>query len=67
GGTTHGSASGGPVCGASLSKTIACGTPGESGVTVVTTLVCFFTFAREAADAFSASGVPRALILRAKE
>ena len=32
-------------------KTIARGMPGESGVTVVTTLVCFFHFAREAAGA----------------
>ena len=31
--------------------TIACGTPDVSGVFVVTALVCFFIFAREAADA----------------
>jgi hypothetical protein len=35
-------------------KTIARGMPDESGVTVVTTLVCFFIFAREAAGASSA-------------
>src|SRR3954470_5032453 len=35
--------------------------PGVSGVTVVTTLVCFFTFAREAA-ARRAPGIPCALI-----
>ena len=34
-------------------KTIACGTPDVSGVFVVTTLVCFFIFAHEAADAWS--------------
>src|SRR5882762_2117344 len=32
-------------------KTIARGMPGETGVTVVTMLVCFFNFAREAAGA----------------
>ena len=31
--------------------TIACGTPNVFGVFVVTTLACFLTFAREAADA----------------
>jgi len=35
-------------------KPLARGMPGYSGVTVVTTLVCFFTFAREAAGATSA-------------
>jgi hypothetical protein len=35
-------------------KTIARGMPGEPGVTVVTTLVCFLFFAREAAGAPSA-------------
>jgi hypothetical protein len=35
-------------------KTIARGMPGVSGVTVVTTLVCFFTFAHKAAGASSA-------------
>src|SRR6266567_4156752 len=35
-------------------KTIARGMPGDSGVTVVTMLVCFFYFAREAAGASSA-------------
>jgi hypothetical protein len=35
-------------------KTIARGMPGISGVTVVTTLVCFFQFARESAGALSA-------------
>jgi hypothetical protein len=32
-------------------KTIARGMPDDSGVTVVTMLVCFLNFAREAADA----------------
>src|ERR1700722_13447092 len=43
-----------PVTGESAKetvKTIARGMPGESGVTVVTMLVCFFYFAREAAGA----------------
>ena len=35
-------------------KTIAQGMPGESGVTVVTMLVCFFHIAREAAGAAGA-------------
>ena len=35
-------------------KTIARGMPGETGVTVVTTLVCFIYFAREAAGALGA-------------
>src|SRR5450759_5588074 len=36
--------------------------PGDSGVTVVTTLVCFFYFAREAAGASCARHSPRPLI-----
>src|ERR1700687_5240106 len=35
-------------------KTIARGMPGDSGVTVVTTLVCFYFIAREAAGALGA-------------
>ncbi len=35
-------------------KTIARGMPGETGVTVVTTLVCLFSFACEAAGALDA-------------
>ena len=31
----------------------ACGTPDANGVTVATTLVCFFTFAHGAADALA--------------
>jgi len=42
-------------------KTIARGMPDCSGVTVVTTLVCFFVFAREAAGAIRAPGIPCAL------
>jgi hypothetical protein len=41
-------------------KTIARGMPGKTGVTVVTTLVCFIYFAREAAGAL-APGIPCAL------
>jgi hypothetical protein len=47
-------------------KTVAWGMPGESGVTVVTTLVCFFTFAREAAGASSARHSLRPLMFRAE-
>jgi hypothetical protein len=36
--------------------------PGETGVTVVITLVCFFIFAREAAGALSARHSLRPLI-----
>src|ERR1700681_4085040 len=43
-------------------KTIARGMPGDSGVTVVTTLVCFLIFAREAAGAPSARHSLRPLI-----
>jgi hypothetical protein len=43
-------------------KTIARGMPGDSGVTVVTMLVCFFHFAREAAGASSARHSLRPLI-----
>jgi hypothetical protein len=43
-------------------KTIARGMPGRSGVTVVTTLVCFVYFAREAAGASSARHSLRPLI-----
>jgi len=43
-------------------KTIARGMPGDSGVTVVTMLVCFFYFAREAAGASSARHSLRPLI-----
>src|SRR5258706_14359804 len=39
--------------------------PGDSGVTVVTTLVCFFYFAREAAGASSARHSLRPLLLGA--
>jgi hypothetical protein len=42
-------------------KAIARGMPGESGVTVVTMLVCFYHFAREAAGAIGAPGIPCAL------
>jgi hypothetical protein len=45
-------------------KTIARGMPGETGVTVVTTLVCFFSFAYEAAGASSARHSLRPLIFR---
>ena len=44
-------------------KTIAWGMPGVSGVTVVTMLVCFFTFAHKAAGASSARHSLRPLIL----
>jgi hypothetical protein len=43
-------------------KTIARGMPGVSGVTVVTMLVCFYHFAREAAGASSARHSLRPLI-----
>src|SRR5260370_22698004 len=46
-------------------KTIARGMPGETGVTVVTTLVCLFYFACEAAGASSARHSLRPLIFRA--
>jgi hypothetical protein len=42
-------------------KTIARGMPGDAGVTVVTTLVCFDFIAREAAGAIGAPGIPCAL------
>src|SRR6266436_5556892 len=42
-------------------KTIACGNAGCSGGPVVTTLVCFVYFAREAAGAFGARHSPRPL------
>jgi hypothetical protein len=42
-------------------KTIARGMPGDSGVTVVTMLVCFFIFAHKAAGACDAPGIPCAL------
>jgi hypothetical protein len=45
-------------------KTIARGMPDESGVTVVTTLVCFFIFAREAAGASRARHSLRPLNFR---
>jgi hypothetical protein len=44
-------------------KTIARGMPGETGVTVVTTLVCSLYFACEAAGALGAPGIPCALTL----
>jgi len=44
-------------------KTIAQGMPGESGVTVVTMLVCFFQIAREAAGAAGARHSLRPLII----
>src|SRR5437899_5245252 len=47
-------------------KTIARGMPGETGVTVVTMLVCFFYFAREAAGASSARHSLRPLNFRAE-
>src|SRR5439155_12076877 len=47
-------------------KTIARGVPGETGVTVVTTLVCYFYFACEAAGASSARHSLRPLISGAK-
>src|SRR6266404_8733873 len=48
-------------------KTIARGMPGETGVTVVTTLVCFFYFAREAAGALDARHSLRPLIFRRRD
>jgi hypothetical protein len=54
-----------PVTGESTKetvKTIAQGMPGDSGVTVVTMLVCFFYFAREAAGAAGARHSLRPLI-----
>src|SRR6266403_1927826 len=45
-------------------KTIARGMPGRSGVTVVTMLVCFVYFAREAAGALGARHSLRPLISR---
>ena len=42
-------------------KPFARGMPGATGVTVVTMLVCFFVFAREAAGAHRAPGIPCAL------
>src|SRR5258708_19441982 len=45
-------------------KTIARGMPGRSGVTVVTTLVCFFHFTHEAAGALSARHSLRPLLSR---
>jgi hypothetical protein len=53
-----------PVTGESAKetvKTIARGMPGDSGVTVVTMLVCFFIFAHKAAGAIRAPGIPCAL------
>jgi hypothetical protein len=54
-----------PVTGESAKetvKTIARGMPGDSGVTVVTTLVCFSHFAREAAGASRARHSLRPLL-----
>jgi hypothetical protein len=48
-------------------KTIAQGMPGVSGVTVVTTLVCFFHFARETAGALRARHSLRPLISRGRD
>src|SRR5258708_116854 len=48
-------------------KTIARGMPGRSGVTVVTMLVCFVYFAREAAGALGARHSLRPLISRGRE
>src|ERR1700722_1902431 len=45
-------------------KTIAQGMPGDSGVTVVTMLVCFLHFAREAAGASGTRRSLRPLIFR---
>jgi hypothetical protein len=42
-------------------KPFAQGMPGRSGVPVVTTLVCFFSVARETAGAVDAPGIPCAL------
>src|SRR6476646_6332548 len=47
-------------------KTIARGMPGRSGVTVVTTLGCLFSFGPEAA-AHQAPGIPCALYSRRRE
>jgi hypothetical protein len=41
--------------------------PGETGVTVVTTLVCFFIFAREAAGALDARHSLRPLMFSGQE
>jgi hypothetical protein len=59
-----------PVAGESTKetvKTIARGMPGVSGVTVVTTLVCSFYFACEAAGASSARHSLRPLIWRRRQ
>src|SRR6266853_5107734 len=48
-------------------KTIARGMPGETGVTVVTMLVCLFYFACEAAGALSARHSLRPLIFRRRD
>jgi hypothetical protein len=48
-------------------KTIARGMPGDSGVTVVTTLVCFFHFAHKAAGAASARHSLRPLFSRERK
>ena len=45
-------------------KPLRAGTPGVSGGPVVTMLVCFFTFAREAAGAAGARRSPRPLLFR---
>src|ERR1700687_2023225 len=53
-----------PVTGESTKeavKTIACGNAGCSGATVVTTLVCYLHFAREAAGAAGTRHSPRPL------
>jgi hypothetical protein len=58
-----------PVTGESAEetvKTIAQGRPGETGEPVVTTLVCFFIFAREAAGALATRLSLRPLFSRAK-
>ena len=47
-------------------KTIARGMPGVSGVTVVTMLVCFLSFAYEAAGALSAWHSLRPLLIEAR-
>ncbi len=59
-----------PVTGESTKetvKTIARGMPGQTGVTVVTMLVCFFIVAYEAAGALDARHSLRPLISEAKE
>src|ERR1700687_6514283 len=48
-------------------KTIARGMPGETGVTVVTMLVCLFYFAPETAGASSARHSLRPLIFRGQD